>query len=105
MVESATQFAKSGFNEADSAQLAKVSSMYQNIADEQLSAGEASEFIISQMKAFNITAEDSIHIADAVNNVSNNMSVSSADLARNLGNMSAAMSVGGNTMEESIGLG
>ena len=104
MVESATQFAKSGFNETDAAQLAKVSSRYQNIADEQLSAGDASEFIISQMKAFNITAEDSIHIADAVNNVSNNMSVSSADLARNLGNMSAAMSVGGNTMEESIGL-
>lgn len=104
MVESAAEFAKAGFNEADAAQLAKVSSMYQNIADEQLSAGEASEFIISQMKAFNITAEDSLHIADAVNNVSNNMSVSSADLARNLGNMSAAMSVGGNTMEESIGL-
>lgn len=104
MVESAAEFAKAGFNEADAAQLAKVSSMYQNIADEQLSAGEASEFIISQMKAFNITAEDSLHIVDAVNNVSNNMSVSSADLARNLGNMSAAMSVGGNTMEESIGL-
>ena len=104
MVESATQFAKSGFNEADAAQLAKVSSMYQNIADEQLSAGEASEFIISQMKAFNITADKSSHIIDSVNNVSNHMSVSSADLARNLGNMSAAMSVGGNTMEESIGL-
>ena len=69
MVESAAQFATSGFNETDAAQLAKVSSMYQNIADEQLSAGEASEFIISQMKAFNITAEDSIHIADAVNEV------------------------------------
>lgn len=69
MVESAANFAKSGFNETDAAQLAKVSSMYQNIADEQLSAGEASEFIISQMKAFNITAEDSIHIADAVNEV------------------------------------
>lgn len=104
MVESAAEFAKAGFNESDAAQLAKVSSMYQNIADEQLSAGEASEFIISQMKAFNITAENSLHIVDAVNNVSNNMSVSSADLARNLGNMSAAMSVGGNTMEESIGL-
>ena len=69
MVESASQFAKAGFNETDAAQLARVSSMYQNIADEQLSAGEASEFIISQMKAFNITAEDSIHIADAVNEV------------------------------------
>lgn len=69
MVESATQFAKAGFNESDAAQLAKVSSMYQNIADEQLSAGEASEFIISQMKAFNITAEDSVHVIDAVNEV------------------------------------
>lgn len=69
MVESATQFAKAGFNEADAAQLAKVSSMYQNIADEQLSAGEASEFIISQMKAFNIAAEDSVHVIDAVNEV------------------------------------
>ena len=69
MVESATQYAKAGFNETDAAQLAKVSSMYQNIADEQLSAGEASEFIISQMKAFNITAENSIHIADSVNEV------------------------------------
>lgn len=69
MVESATQFAKAGFNESDAAQLAKVSSMYQNIADEQLSVGEASEFIISQMKAFNITAEDSVHVIDAVNEV------------------------------------
>ena len=69
MVEAATQFAKDGFNESDAAQLAKVSSMYQNIADEQLSAGKASEFIISQMKAFNITAEDSVHVIDAVNEV------------------------------------
>lgn len=69
MVESASEFAKAGFNETDAAQLAKVSSMYQNIADEQLSAGEASEFIISQMKAFNITAEDSVHVIDAVNEV------------------------------------
>lgn len=105
MVEAATEFAKAGENEADAAQLAKVAAMYQNIADEQISAGEAAEFLIAQMKAFNISADDSIHIIDSVNNVSNNMAVSSADLARNLGKMSAAMSVGGNTMEESIGLG
>lgn len=104
MVEAATEFAKAGENEADAAQLAKVAAMYQNIADEQISAGEAAEFLIAQMKAFNISADDSIHIIDSVNNVSNNMAVSSADLARNLGNMSAAMAVGGNTMEESIGL-
>ena len=105
MVEGATNFKKSGYNESDSAELARIAALYQNIADSEMTAGESANFIISQMKAFNITADKSSHIIDSVNNVSNNMSVSSADLARNLGNMSAAMSVGGNTMEESIGLG
>ena len=104
MVEAATEFKKSGYSEADSAQLAKVASLYQNIADEQISAGEASNFIISQMKAFNLTADDSEHIIDAVNNVSNNMAVSSADLATNIGTASAALATGNNTYEESLAL-
>lgn len=104
MVEAATEFKKSGYDEADSAQLAKVASLYQNIADEQISAGEAANFIISQMKAFNLTADDSEHIIDAVNNVSNNMAVSSADLATNIGKASAALATGNNTYEETLAL-
>lgn len=80
MVEAATSFKKSGYSDEDAATLALVASKYQNIADEALSAGDAADFIISQMKAFNIEAENSEHIIDAVNNVSNNMAVSSADL-------------------------
>ena len=98
------EFKKSGFSDEDSAQLAKVASLYQNIADEQISAGEASNFIISQMKAFNLTADDSEHIIDAVNNVSNNMAVSSADLATNIGKASAALATGNNTYEETLAL-
>lgn len=104
MVEAATEFKKSGYDEADSAQLAKVASLYQNIADEQISAGEAANFIISQMKAFNLTADDSEHIIDAVNNVSNNMAVSSADIATNIGKASAALATGNNTYEETLAL-
>lgn len=80
MVELAVEFLKSGFTESESAMLAKTAALYQNIADEELSAGEAANFIIAQMKAFNLTAQDSEHIVDAVNQISNNMSVSSADL-------------------------
>lgn len=69
MVDAATEFKKSGFDEADSAQLARVASLYQNIADEELSAGEAANFIISQMKAFNLTADDAMHIIDSVNEI------------------------------------
>ncbi len=104
MVEAATSFKKSGYSDEDAAALALIASKYQNIADEALSAGDAADFIISQMKAFNIEAENSEHIIDAVNNVSNNMAVSSADLATNIGKASAALAVGGNTYEEVLAL-
>lgn len=104
MVDAATSFKKAGYSEEDSAQLALVASLYQNIADEALTAGESADFIISQMKAFNLTAADSEHIVNAVNEISNNMAVSSADLATNIGKASAALAVGNNTYEESLAL-
>lgn len=104
MVDAATAFRKSGYSDEESATLARVATMYQNVADEAISAGESADFIISQMKAFNIEAEDAEHIIDAINEVSNNFAVSSTDLATNIGKASAALAVGDNTMEESLGL-
>jgi TP901 family phage tail tape measure protein len=104
MVEAATEFRKNSFNDEDSAQLAQVATMYQNVADESISAADSASFIIAQMKAFNIEAEDATHIIDAVNAVSNNFAVSSADLANTLGNASAALAVGNNSFEETLAL-
>lgn len=104
MVQAATEFKKSGFSDEDSSQLALVATMYQNIADEEISAGESASFIISQMKAFNIEADNAIHIIDAVNEVSNNTAVSSADLATNLGKVSATLSANGVAFEEQLGM-
>ena len=103
MIEAATAFAKAGY-EDNSLELGKVAAMYTNIADEAIDAADAADMIIAQMKAFNITAEDSIHIIDAINEVSNNYAVSSADIARNLGKASAVMANAGNSMEQYIGL-
>lgn len=73
MVESATQFRKNGFNDQDAAQLAQVSTMFQNVADETISAGDSAQFLISQLIAFNQTTGDvagnATHIADALNEV------------------------------------
>lgn len=104
MVQAATEFKKSGFSEKDALELGRVASMYQNVADVELTAGEAANFIVSQMKAFNLTASDSEHIIDAVNEVSNNFAVSSADIATNIGKASAAMATGNVTYEQSVGL-
>ena len=69
MVEASTEFRKSGYSDSDSAKLAKTASLYQNIADEEISAGDAASLIISQMKAFNMNASQSEHTIDAVNEV------------------------------------
>ena len=85
--------------------------MYQNISDEAISAADSSDFIIAQLVAFgdslteyNTEAEKATHIINAVNEVSNNFAVSSADLAGSIGNVSSALSVGGNSFEEVLGL-
>lgn len=66
MLDAATQFKKNSFNEEDSAILAEVAAKFTNIADTQISSADAASFLISQMKAFNIEAENSEHIIDAV---------------------------------------
>lgn len=66
MVEGATEFKKSGYSDEDSLELARIAAEYQNVADEQMSAGDAANFIIAQMKAFNIEASNAEHIIDAV---------------------------------------
>lgn len=104
MVEAATEFKKSGFSDTDAKNLALTATMYQNIADEQISAGEASNFIISQLKAFNMEASESAHVVDAVNEVANNFAISSGDLANNLGKASAALASGNTTFEQTLGL-
>ncbi len=62
-------YVKSGFTEEEAATLAQVNALLQNVADSELSASEASNILISTMKAFNITADEAVHIVDAINEV------------------------------------
>ena len=104
MLEAATIFKRSGYSEDDAAQLAQMATLYQNIADEEVSAADASSFIIASMKAFNIEASDSIDILDSINSIANNFAVSSSDLAVALPKVSATLAQAGNTMSESMAL-
>lgn len=104
MVSSASEFKRSGYSEEDAAILSKVSALFQNVADEEVEAGDAASFIVSQLKAFNFTANEAEGIIDAINEVANNFSVSSTDIATGLSKTSAAMSVLGNDFNQTIGL-
>ena len=104
MVEAAGNFKKSGYSESDAAVLAQVAGLFQNIADSELSASDAALVIISNLKAFNIDAQDSIRVIDAINEVSNNFSVSSTDLSLGLSKTAAAMGTLGNSFEQTVAL-
>lgn len=104
MVEAAGNFKKSGFSESDAAILAQTASVFQNIADSELSAADAALVIISNLKAFNFNAQDSIRVIDAINEVSNKFSVSSSDLSLGLSKTAAAMGTLGNSFEQTVGL-
>lgn len=103
-IEAGTQFKKMGYSDQESLQLGKVATMFQNIADTAISAGDSASFVNSQMKAFNMTAEDAQHIIDVTNEVANNMAVGTNDLAKGLTVAGAGLSVLGNDFEQSIAL-
>lgn len=104
MIDAATMFRKSGFTDAEAAQLATIASMYQNIADTEVSASAAASSIVSQIQAWGRGAIEPIHIIDAYNEVANNFAVGTNDLSQALEISAAGMATYGNTFEQTIGL-
>ena len=69
MVENATIFKQAGYSEDDAAVLSKIAAEYQNIADSEVSASDAGAFVVSQMKAWKLTADQAESAVDQVNEV------------------------------------
>lgn len=103
MVEAATNFRKSGFNNADSAMLAQVAAQYQNIADTAVSAGEAAASITSQIRAFGEDASFATTVINAYNEVANNFSVGTNDISNAMEIASSGMATYGNSFQQVIG--
>ena len=85
--------------------------MFQNIADAEISAGDAALFINSQLKGFNkefskfgSKGEASMHVIDSVNEVANNFAVGTNDLQLALSKTASAMGGFGNSFEQTIGI-
>lgn len=111
MIDAATQFKKMGYGEQESLQLATTATMFQNIADAEISAGDAAKFINSQMKAFqgefsslSSNGERAQKVIDSVNEVANNYAVGTNDLQQAMTKTSAAMGTFGNSFDQTLGI-
>ena len=103
-ISATADFSRLGYGIGDASYLAQTALMYKNVGDGVSNITDATESLISTMKAFGVEAEDSMHIIDAFNEVGNNFSISSTGLGESLRRSASALAAAGNTMEESIGL-
>lgn len=78
--------------------------MYQNVADTAISAEDAAASITSQIRAFGEDASFATEVIDAYNEVANNFSVGTNDLASAMEIASSGMATYGNEFSEIIGL-
>lgn len=104
MIDAATMFRKSGFSDQEAADLAQIASMYQNIADTEVTASAAAASIVSQIQAWGRGAMEPVHIIDAYNEVANNFAVGTNDLSQALEISAAGMATYNNSFEQTIGL-
>ena len=111
MINATSDFARLGYNITDAEGLAEVANIYMHVGDNIASIDDASQSIISTLKAFYNTGEEGLsqvqaatHIVDSFNEVGNNFAISSDGIGEALKRSASALQAGNNSMEESIGL-
>ena len=97
-------FARLGYSIDESADMAKSAIIYKNVADGLDTVDEATDSIISTMKAFGIEADDTMGIIDKFNAVGNSFAITSAGIGDAMQRSASALKEGGNTIDESIAL-
>lgn len=103
-VNATADFARLGYNISEASNLAKAASVYKNVGDGIEDISQASESIISTMKAFGIEANNSMSIVDRFNEVGNSFAISSTGIGEAMQRSASALFEAGNTIDESIAL-
>lgn len=103
-VSATADFARLGYTLDEATDLSKAAITYQHVGDGISDISEATESIISTMKAFNIEAKDSMSIVDRFNKVGNEFAISSGDIGDALQRSASALHTAGNDINESIGM-
>lgn len=104
-INSVADFARLGFSVDEASSLAEAALVYKNVGDGLSDINEASESIISTIKAFSdIEASDAMSIIDKFNEVGNNFAISSSGIGTALQKSAASLASANNTLDESIAL-
>lgn len=104
-IQTTADWARLGYNLPDAEELARVSSLYANVGDGIESASQASEYLISTLKGFDLAASDAERVVDIINQVANTEPVSAQDLSEIMKRSSAALDAANTSFEKTVALG
>lgn len=101
-ITATSEWSKLGYDINASSQLAKVSSIYQNVGE--VDAETAVKDIVTALKAYNINVDDAISIVDKFNKLGNEFAVSSSSLGEGLKVSASSLAVAGNDINKSLAM-
>lgn len=102
IIEQSAEWAKLGYSIDEAEELAKLSSVYANVAD--VTNTTAVSDMVSTMKAFAIESEDAATIIDAMNQLGNQFATDAASLGEGLSRAASSMNVAGADLHETLAM-
>lgn len=102
LVTQTAEWSKLGFDLDESEKLAKISSVYANVAD--IDDSTAVSDMVTAMKAYNIESQDASVIVDSLNKISNEFAITAAGLGQGLSRSASTMAASNATLEETLAL-
>lgn len=91
LLEASAVFARSGYTREQIEMLTEEAAVLKNVSDGISDMSQASEVLISIMKAYKVPAEEARTITDQLNNISNNAAISFDDLAEGISRVGSVL--------------
>lgn len=103
VINQISDWVRLGYNVDEAEELARITTLFQTVGD-NMTTESASETMISTLKAYNLSVDESERIVDQYNEVANNFAIDTAGLSESITRAGAALSAAGNELSESMGL-
>lgn len=105
-INATTEFSRAGFGQdgfENVEKMAETAMILQSVS-EDLTANQASEYLVAAVRAYGYKAEDAIKIVDKLDNVANKESITIGGLGEAIEKAGSSLASANNTVEESIAL-
>lgn len=98
-----SDWARLGYNVDQAEELARITTLFKTVGD-NMSADDASSFLVSSLQGFQMATDEAEHIIDVYNEVANNFAIDTAGIGEALKRSAASFNAANTSLEKSVAL-